>query len=51
MLMLGVQSEIAANEETVEASAKYIFGDEDDEEEYDEMNDDKIGMNETFDSI
>ena len=29
MLMLGVRSEIAANEETVEASAKYIFGDED----------------------
>ena len=29
MLMLGVHSEIAANEETVEASAKYIFGDED----------------------
>ena len=51
MLMLGVHSEIAANEETVEASAKYIFGDEDDEEEYDEMNDDKIAMNETFDSI
>ena len=36
MLMLGVHSEIAADEETVEASAEYIYGDEDDEEESDE---------------
>ena len=48
MLMLGVHSEIAANKETMEAPAKYIYGDEDDQEEYDEMNDDKTGMNETF---
>ena len=46
-----MHSEIAANEETVVASAKYIFGDEDNEEEYIEMNDDKTGMNEAFESI
>ena len=34
MLMLGVHSEIAANEETVEASVEYICVDEDDEEEF-----------------
>ena len=33
MLMQGVHSEIAVNEEIVEASAEYIYGDEDDEEE------------------
>ena len=32
--MLGVHSEIAANEETVEASVEYICVDEDDEEEF-----------------
>ena len=37
MLMLGVHSEIAADDETVEASAEYIYGDEDDEEEYDKI--------------
>ena len=40
MLMLGVHSEITANEETVEASAKYIYGDESD--------DDEIERNSTF---
>ena len=48
MLMLGVHSEITANEETVEASAKYIYGDEDDEEESDESDDDEIERNSTF---
>ena len=51
MLMLGVHSEIAADEETVEASAEYIYGEEDDEEEHDEMDDGETGLNETFDSI
>ena len=32
--MLGVHSESAANEETVEASVEYICVDEDDEEEF-----------------
>ena len=48
MLMLGVHSEIAADEETVEASADYIYGEEDDEKEHDEMNDDKTGLSETL---
>ena len=48
MLLLGVNSEIAANEETVEASAQYIYGDEDDEEESDESDDDEIERNATF---
>ena len=46
-----MHSENAASEETVVASAKYIFGDEDNEDEYFEMNDDKTGMNEAFESI
>ena len=46
--MLGVHSEIAADEETVEASADYIYGEEDDEKEHDEMNDDKTGLSETL---
>ena len=37
-MILGVHCEIAADEETVEASAEYIYGDEDDEEEFDGMN-------------
>ena len=45
MLILGVHCEIAADEETVEASAEYIYGDEDDEEEFDGMNDDEIDVN------
>ena len=48
MLLLGVHSEIAADEETVEASADYIYGDEDDEEESDESDDDEIERNPTF---
>ena len=48
MLLLGVNSEIAADEETVEASAEYIYGDEDDEEESDESDDDEIERNATF---
>ena len=41
-------NEIAADEETVEASADYIYGDEDDEEESDESDDDEIERNPTF---
>ena len=48
MLLLGVHSEIAADEETVEASADYIYGDEDDEEESDEADDDGIERNATY---
>ena len=48
MLLLGVHSEIAADEETVEASVDYIYGDEDDEEESDESDDDEIERNATF---
>ena len=48
MLLLGVHSEIAAYEETVEASADYIYGDEDNEEESDESDDDEIERNATF---
>ena len=48
MFLLGVNSEIAADEETVEASAQYIYGDEDDEEESDESDDDEIERNATF---
>ena len=47
MLMLGVHSEIAADVETVEASAEYIHGDEDDEEENDKVNYDAIDGNRT----
>ena len=43
-----MHSEIAADEETVEASAEYIYGDEDDEEESDESDDDVIERNATF---
>ena len=43
VLMFGVHCKIAADEETVEASAQYIDGD--DEEEYDEVNDDEIDEN------
>ena len=48
MLLLGMHSEIVANEETVEASAKYIYGGEDDEEESDESDDDEIERNATL---
>ena len=48
MLQLGVHSEIEADEETVEASVEYIYGDEDDEEESDESVDDEIERNEFF---
>ena len=47
MLMLGVHSDIVADEETVEASAEYIYDDEDDEEKYDRMNNDEIDVNGT----
>ena len=43
-----MHSEIAADEETVEASAEYIYGDEDDEEESDESDDYVIERNATF---
>ena len=43
MLMLGVLADV----ETVEASAEYIHGDEDDEEEYDKVNYDAIDGNRT----
>ena len=47
-MLLGVHSEIAVNEEVVEASAEYIYGDEDDEEESVESDDDVIERNATF---
>ena len=43
-----MHSEIEADEETVEASVDYIYGDEDDEEESDESVDDEIERNEFF---
>ena len=43
-----MHSEIAVDEETAEASADYIYGDEDDEEESDEADDDGIERNATY---
>ena len=47
--MQGVHCKIVADEETVEASAEYIYDDEDDEEEYDEISD-EIYENEPFEN-
>ena len=50
MLMLGVHSKVAADEETVEASVEYIDSDVDDEEKLDEAKDVEINENEAFEN-
>ena len=47
ILMLGVRSESAADEEMIDASADYIYGDEDGDVENDVVNDDVIDVDET----